>query len=128
MENKKAEIDKIIDKLSPLGVPGLIFLILMSFSPWAGGAAIMSTLSLLGGPFGAIAGLGVLGVFSIYGKKISAFGYNRVIILLIDRMQKQGKSADEIIQEIQKFPISGDLKNKIINKIENAEKSTPPEL
>ena len=68
MENKKAEIDKIIDKLSPLGVPGLIFLILMSFSPLAGGAAIMSTLSLLGGPFGAIAGLGVLGVFSIYGK------------------------------------------------------------
>lgn len=117
MGYKKTEIDKIIDKLAPLGVPGLIFLVLMSFSPWAGGAAIMSTLSLLGGPFGAIAGLGVLGVFSLYGKKISAFGYNRIIILLIDRMKKQGKRTDEIMQEIQKFPISGDLKNKIIHKI-----------
>ena len=128
MEKKKTEIDRIIDKLAPLGVPGLIFLVLMSFSPWAGGAAIMSTLALLGGPFGAIAGLGVLGVFSIYGKKISAFGYNRVIVLLIDRMKKQGKSADEIIQEIQKFPISDELKNKITNKIRNTENPTTPKL
>lgn len=119
MKNTKTEIDVIIDKLAPLGVPGLIFLVLMSFSPWAGGAAIMSTLALLGGPFGALAGLGVLGVFSVYGKKISAFGYNKVIYLLVERMKKQGKDAEAIVEEVQNFPISEKLKNKINNKILN---------
>lgn len=114
---KNNEIDKVIDKISFLGVPGLIFLVLMSFSPWTGGAAIMSTLSVLGGPFGAVAGLGVLLVFSRYGSKISALGYNRVILLVIDRMKKQGKSTDNIVKEIQKFPISEELKNKITDKI-----------
>lgn len=114
---KNNGIDKVIDKISFLGVPGLIFLVLMSFSPWTGGAAIMSTLSVLGGPFGAVAGLGVLLVFSRYGSKISALGYNRVILLVIDRMKKQGKSTDNIVKEIQKFPISEELKNKITDKI-----------
>lgn len=128
MKNTKTEIDVIIDKLAPLGVPGLIFLVLMSFSPWAGGAAIMSTLALLGGPFGAIAGLGVLGVFSVYGKKISAFGYNKVIFLLVERMKNQGKDAEAIVEEVQNFPISEKLKSKITHEILNAEIQTPPEL
>mgnify|MGYP001193957752 CR=1 FL=1 len=116
---KTKELDKIIDKISFLGVPGLVFLIIMSFSPWAGGAAIMSTLSILGGPFGAIAGIGVLLVFSKYGSKISSVGYNKVISMVIARMKKNGKTKDEIVGEINKFPISEELKEKVIREIIN---------
>ena len=116
---KAKELDKIIDKISFLGVPGLVFLVLMSFSPWAGGAAIMSTLSILGGPFGAIAGIGVLMVFSKYGSKISSLGYNKVITMVIDRMRKNGKTRDEIVGEINRFPISEELKEKVIREIIN---------
>ena len=116
---KTKELDKIIDKISFLGVPGLVFLVLMSFSPWAGGAAIMSTLSILGGPFGAIAGIGVLMVFSKYGSKISSLGYNKVISMVIDRMRKNGKTRGEIVGEINRFPISEELKAKVIKEIIN---------
>ena len=116
---KTKELDKIIDKISFLGVPGLVFLIIMSFSPWAGGAAIMSTLSILGGPFGAIVGIGVLLVFSRYGSKISSLGYNKVISMVIDRMKKNGKTKDEIVGEINRFPISEELKEKVIKEIIN---------
>ena len=124
---KKVEIDKMIDKISFLGVPGLVFLVLLSFSPWAGGAAIMSTLSLLGGPFGAIAGIGVLLVFSKYGSKISALGYNKVISLVIHRMRSKGKTEEEIVEEIKSFPITDELKRKVINKMQIAVESDQKE-
>ena len=109
---KAKELDKIIDKISFLGVPGLVFLVLMSFSPWAGGAAIMSTLSILGGPFGAIAGIGVLMVFSKYGSKISSLGYNKVITMVIDRMRKNGKTRDEIVGKSTGFQLAKNLRKR----------------
>lgn len=91
----------------------------MSFSPFAGGAAIMSTLAILGGPFGAIGGIGLLIVLSKYSNQIKDFGYDKFIGLLIKRMKKEGKNIDEIITIISNYPIKKGLKNKIINKIKN---------
>ena len=66
----KIKLDTMINKIAWLGVPGLVLLIVMSLSPWYGGAAIMWSLALLGGPFGAIAGIGVLIVISKYSNKL----------------------------------------------------------
>lgn len=71
-----------------------------------GGAAIMWSLALLGGPFGAIAGIGVLIVISKYGNKISEYGIEKVIVLVVKRMEKKGKSKSQIIDEIKKYKIS----------------------
>ena len=114
----KFELDTMINKIAWLGVPGLVLLIVMSFSPFYGGAAIMSSLALLGGPFGAIAGIGVLIIISKYGNKISEYGIEKVIVLVVKRMEKKGKSKSQIIDEIKKYKISDKLKQKIINYLD----------
>ena len=114
----KLELDTMINKIAWLGVPGLVLLIVMSLSPWYGGAAIMWSLALLGGPFGAIAGIGVLIVISKYGDKISEYGIEKVIVLVVKRMGKKGKSKSQIIDEIKKYKISEKLNQKIINYLD----------
>ena len=104
-----------INKIAWLGVPALVLLIVMSFSGYYGGAAIMWSLAVLGGPFGAIAGIFVLIIISKYGDKISDYGIEKVIVLVVKRMEKNGKSKIQIIDEIKKYKISEKLKRKIIN-------------
>ena len=116
--NKKIEIDTMINKIAWLGVPALVLLITMAISPYFGGAAIMWALSVLGGPFGAIVGIGILIVISRYASQITEYGIEKVIILVVRRMGKNGKSKSDIINEINNYKISNKLKQKIINYLE----------
>ena len=49
-------MDKIVEKIVGLGVPGLILLVAINISGYAGAAAITSSLAILGGPAGMIGG------------------------------------------------------------------------
>ncbi|MFM6039787.1 MAG: hypothetical protein ACKPBB_18935 [Sphaerospermopsis kisseleviana] len=49
-------MDKIVDKIAALGVPGLVLVVAMAFTGWAGAAAITTGLAVLGGPFGMLGG------------------------------------------------------------------------
>ncbi|SVE25214.1 uncharacterized protein METZ01_LOCUS478068 [marine metagenome] len=113
------EIDTIVNKIAWLGVPALVLLITMAISPWFGGAAFMWALAALGGPFGVIVGVAVLIVISKYANRITDYGIEKVINLVVGRMNQNGKPKSEIIDEINNYKISSKLKKKIISYIEN---------
>ena len=58
-------MDKLVDKIVALGVPGLVLLIAMSATGWAGAAALTTALAALGGPLGMLGGIAVLGMLSL---------------------------------------------------------------
>ncbi|MDP3486811.1 MAG: hypothetical protein Q8S19_02620 [Bacillota bacterium] len=57
-------MDKLVTKIVALGVPGLILVVAMGVSGWAGGAAI--TVALAGGPFGMLGGICTPGSYGPY--------------------------------------------------------------
>ena len=113
-------MDKIIDKIVALGVPGLILLIAISTSGLAGGAAIVAALSFLGGPFGLIGGIALIGVLTLISKGIADYGFETIFESSVKTLkEKKGLSNGDIIKEINKYPISKDLKIKLKSYLEN---------
>jgi len=115
------EIDKLAKKISWLGVPAIVFLTVMSFAPVGvfGAAAYTWTLSAIAGPFGMIAGGVVLLFLSKNSKKITDFGIEKVLTLVLKEMKKKGAQKVEIINKIKKYPLSKEMKLKVINHIKS---------
>lgn len=106
-------MDKLVDKIAALGVPGLILLVVMSISGWAGAAAITTALSFLGGPFGMLGGIAVLGILGLISKGLSDFGFEAIFKTTVEELRRRGSSRADIEGEIESYPISRDLKLKI---------------
>ncbi len=122
MSKNKLEIDKIVNKIAWLGVPGLVLLIFIVISGqiFLSGPSITWALAHIGffGLGGMIPGIFVLIILSKYSSKITAYGIEKTILLVINKMEKNGKSKNEIINEINNYRISKKLKEKIINYIQ----------
>lgn len=106
-------MDKIINKIVGLGVPGLVLLAAMGISGWVGAAAITTALAMLGGPFGMLGGIAVLGILSMISQGIAEYGFEAMIEATISGLQAEGKTNAEIDREINSYPISYELKLKI---------------
>lgn len=55
-------MDRLVSKIAALGVPGLVLLVAMSATGYAGAAALTTALAALGGPLGMLGGIAVLGL------------------------------------------------------------------
>ncbi|MGB3405604.1 MAG: hypothetical protein WBA77_23180 [Microcoleaceae cyanobacterium] len=108
-------MDRIVDKIAALGVPGLVLLVAMGVSGWAGAAAITTALAMLGGPFGMLGGIAVLGILGLISQGIAEYGFEKIFQAVIDELLKNGKSRADIGREIMSYPISKELKIKIID-------------
>jgi hypothetical protein len=108
-------MDKIVDKIAALGVPGLVLLVAMGVSGWAGAAAITTALAMLGGPFGMLGGIAVLGILTLISQAIAEYGFEKLFQAVIDELLKKGKSKIEIGREVMSYPISKQLKIKIVD-------------
>jgi len=106
-------MDKLISKLAALGIPGLVLVGVMAFSGYAGAAAFTTALSILGGPFGMLAGMGVLALLVLLSKGLAEYGFERIYAGVIAELQRKGHSIQEIGWEIDSYPISNDLKTKL---------------
>jgi hypothetical protein len=113
-------MDQIVSKIAALGVPGLILVVVMSVSGFAGAVAITSSLAVLGGPFGMLGGIAVLGVLGLISQGIAEFGVDQIFRGVVDELRKQGKSKSDIEREVNKYPISGGLKSKIKEYLNNS--------
>jgi len=111
-------VDNVVDKIVGLGVPGIVLLVVMASTGLAGGAAIVAALGILGGPLGMMGGLAVLGLIALISKSLSDYGFEAILSAVMKKFKEQGKTKKEIIDEINGYPISRGLKNKVIAKLD----------
>lgn len=113
-------MDKIIEKIVALGVPGLVLLVAIATTGLAGGAAVVAALALLGGPFGMLGGLALLGFMVLISKAIAEYGFEKIYIGVIAGLKEKGESKAHILAKIHGYPISKDLKRKLQELLEKA--------
>ena len=106
-------MDQVVDKIAALGVPGLVLLVAMAVTGWAGAAALTAALAVLGGPFGMLGGIAVLGVLGLISKSLADYGFETMFKAVVEEFKRKGKSKAAIEQEIESYPISRELKLKI---------------
>lgn len=111
----KIPLDKVIEKVVALGVPGLVLVIVIATTGLAGGAAIVAALATLGGPFGGMmVGLAVLGVLVLISNAIAEYGVEVVANRVIQGLLEEGMSKEEIIKKIDSYWfLSSSLKRKM---------------
>jgi len=112
-------MDKIINKIVALGVPGVVLLVVVSTTGFAGGAALTTALAVLGGPLGMVGGIALLGVLGLISKGITDYGFDRIYSKSMSGLKDKGHSEQEVIDKINILPISKSLKLKLIDKIKN---------
>ncbi|MTJ18479.1 MULTISPECIES: hypothetical protein [unclassified Dolichospermum] len=104
-------MDEIAKKLAGLGLPGVILLILAVTSAGSN-AAIVAALTAIGGPFGILGGIGLLGLTTVVGDSVAAYGIEAIIKAVYSERLKT-ESETLLIKEIEELPISDELKAKL---------------
>ena len=116
-------MDKAIEKIAALGIPGIILVAAIGTTGLAGGAAITAALAALG-PAGMIGGIITLGVIGLVSEAITKFGFSAVFTEAVKKLYKRGETKESILAKIEKYPISKDLKRKLrelLEKIANTD-------
>ncbi|MBW4629693.1 MAG: hypothetical protein KME49_30330 [Brasilonema octagenarum HA4186-MV1] len=108
-------MDEIVKKLAGLGLPGIILVILTAT---AGGssAAVAAALTAVGGPFGIVGGIGLLGLITVLGDTIAGYGIEAILKAVYAERSKT-ESVRFLLKEINDLPISDELKLKLKNHI-----------
>ena len=114
-------INRVVEIITGLGVPGLVLLVAMSVSGWTGAAAITTALATLGGPLGMLGGITLLGGLVLIASAIPKFGFWEIFKRVLENLKEQGKTDEDILREIDGYPIADELKQKLRDYIENME-------
>ena len=109
----KPSLDKIISSTVALGVPGLVLVVAVASSGLAGGAAVVAALAFLGGPFGMRGGMLVLGLLVLISKALTEYGIQPIFKRVLLGLKEKGQTKAQIIEAIDSYPISMDLKLKL---------------
>lgn len=114
-------MDKIVAKTAALGVPGLVLVIAIGATGLAGGAAITAALAALG-PGGMIGGIATLGVLGLISEGIAKYGMDAIFSAVVIELYKRGETKESILNKIQKYPVSKDLKRRLRESLEKVER------
>lgn len=114
-------MDKIVAKIAALGVPGLVLVIAIGATGLAGGAAITAALAALG-PGGMIGGIATLGVLGLISEGIAKYGMDAIFSAVVIELYKRGETKEYILNKIQKYPVSKDLKRRLRESLEKVER------
>lgn len=109
-------MDEIVKKIAGLGLPGVLLVILTA----AGGASatVVTTITALGGPFGLMGGLGILGLITFVGDALAGYGIENLLKeIYAERKRKKEESVRTLLKEIEDLPITSELKLTLKNSI-----------
>ncbi|MEA5536930.1 hypothetical protein [Crocosphaera sp. XPORK-15E] len=118
-------LDKITEKLAALGLPGIILIITASAS--MGATPVIAALTALGGPLGVLGGLGFLGLMTVAGDLVTAFGIETVLSAVYTERRKK-ESFPTLLKEIETLPLSEALKLKLKKVISKSEPDSSPKV
>ncbi len=113
-------MDKVVEKLVALGVPGLVLLVVIATSGLAGGAAIVAALAALGGPFGILGGLAVLGILGLVSDAVTSYGLEAIFKEVVAGLRRKGMSRDQIRRELDGYPLTSDLKRRVLAEFDRS--------
>lgn len=110
-------LDKVAEIIAGLWVPGLILVVVMAASPWYGAAAITASLAAIG-PFGMLGGIATLLVLALIARALAKFGFEQLFQAVLIKLKESGITIEEILEIIDSYPISKELKLKLREFIE----------
>ena len=105
-------LGEIVGLIAGFGVPGLVLVMLIATSSWSGAAAIASSLAALG-PFGMLGGIATMGVLAFISRALTKFGFEKVFSALLTKLKEDGRTSEDIREEINTYLIPHELKQKI---------------
>ena len=111
-------VDKAAEIIAGLGIPGLVLLVAVSISGVAGAAAITAGLTILG-PGGVLGGVVILLVSTFIGSALAKFGFEELFKRVLDNLKEKGLTDAEILEKIDGYPISKELKRSLREFIES---------
>lgn len=112
-------MDKIVDKIAGLGIPGIILLIAVSATGLTGAAAITAALAALG-PGGMIGGIVFLGLAGMISMAISDYGFESIYKRVFEKLNNEkGVTKEEILRKIDSAWISTGMKLKLKDHIQD---------
>ncbi|MGJ5674780.1 MAG: hypothetical protein ACR9NN_14385 [Nostochopsis sp.] len=104
-------MDEIVKKLAGLGLPGIILVVLTATSAGSN-AAVAAALTAVGGPFGIVGGITLLGLVGVVGDTLGGFGVEAILKAVYAERSKT-ESLNFLLREIKDLPISDELKLKL---------------
>lgn len=110
-------LDEIGSTVAGLGVPGLVLILAINATGYAGAAAFTAALSAIG-PGGMIGGVLTLIISAFLVKGLSQFGFEKVFAAVLEELKNRGESTDSIKEKIDGYPIAKGTKLKLIEKID----------
>jgi len=110
-------VDEFVRKAAGMGLPIIILLIAMAGTGLAGAAAITAALAMLG-PGGMVGGIVLLGIAGLAADMLSKFGLEALLKAIYVQRLKNGDSKQDLCAEIDRLPISGDLKRYLKEALE----------
>lgn len=110
-------MDKLVSKIAALGVPGLVLVTAIGATGLAGGAAITTALAALGSG-GMLGGIVTLGIIGLVSEGIAQYGVDAIFSAVVKELYRKGETKEEILQKVNRYPISKDLKRKLKEHIE----------
>ena len=111
-------MDKIVEKIASIGIPGIMLMVAISMTGLSGAAAITASLALLG-PGGMIGGILTLVFAGAVASAITEYGFDALFRAVIKKMYQKGETKTSIKAKIEKGPWSKKLKVKAIYDLEN---------
>jgi hypothetical protein len=70
----------------------------------------------MGGPFGILGGIGLLGLITVAGDAVSSYGIEAILKAVYTERSKK-ESIRLLLKEIKDLPISDELKLKLTNQL-----------
>lgn len=109
-------MDKIVEKIVALGVPGIMLMVAISMTGLYGAAAITAALALLG-PGGMIGGIITLGVAGAVASAIAEYGFDAIFNSVIKKLYQKGETKSSLEDKIRKGPWTQKMKDKAIAEL-----------
>ena len=106
-------LDRIVETLVGLGIPGLLLLLIIFFVGPVGAAALTTALAALGGPLGMLGGIAVLLLLTLVSKGLATYGIEKIFRRVVDGLREKGTTKEEVLAYIERLKISRTLKLKL---------------
>lgn len=109
-------MDKFVNKIVGIGVPGLMLVVATSMTGLSGAAAITAALALLG-PGGMVGGIITLVISGAIASALAEYGFDALFEAIVKKLYKKGESKETIRRKIENGPWSEKLKAKAISEL-----------